>query len=116
VSRRVLAAAVGDYLDRSQAVLLELSNAQSDEPLDISAERERAQDLVTENRLYRQTAVDTEQLAMAGALEELERVLLDIAHAPAEISPEQLDELRARLESAGILFKIRVLGANVRTL
>ena len=116
VSRRVLAAAVGDYLDRSQAVLLELSNAQSDQPLDISAERERAQDLVTENRLYRQTALDTEQLAMAGALEELERVLLDIAHAPAEISPDQLEELRTRLESAGILFKIRVLGANVRTL
>ena len=30
------------------------------------------------------------------------------------MTPSQLEELRQRLEAEGILFKIRVLGSNVR--
>lgn len=113
---RVLRAAVGDYLERSQGVLVELANASPKDSLDITAEQERAADLVTENRLYRQTAARTGDAAVAGLLDELERVLLEIAHAPPRISPEQLERLRARLEAEGILFKVRVLGKNVRDL
>ena len=68
---------------------------------------------MSENRLYRQTARFTGQTAVAGVLEELERVLLDIAHSPSEISARELEDLRQRLESEGILFKIRVLRSNV---
>jgi hypothetical protein len=116
VKERVLRAAVSDYLERSQGVLVELANASSKDALDITAEQERAADLVNENRLYRQTAARTGDVAVAGLLEELERVLLDIAHAPSRISPEELEMLRARLEAEGILFKVRVLGNNVRDL
>jgi hypothetical protein len=70
--------------------------------------------LVTETRLYRQTAEHTGDTQITGVLDELERVLVDITHAPSNISPEQLQELRQRLEAEGILFKIRVLGSNVR--
>jgi hypothetical protein len=83
--------------------------------LNISSEQERAEELVSENRLYRQTAQYTGQTAVASVLEELERVLLDIAHTPSEVSPGQLEYLRQRLQSEGILFKIRVLSSNVRT-
>ncbi len=113
---RVLRAAVGDYLERSQVVLVELANASPKDLLDITAEQERAADLVTENRLYRQTAARTGDAAVAGLLEEMERVLLEIAHAPSQISPQELEALRKRLEAEGILFKIRVLGTNVREL
>ncbi len=116
VRERVLRAAVGDYLERSQVVLVELANASPEDSLDISAEQERAADLVTENRLYRQTADRTGDAAVAGLLEELERALLEITHAPPRISPEELETLRRRLEAEGILFKIRVLGTNVREL
>jgi hypothetical protein len=51
---------------------------------------------------------------MAGVLDDLERVLVDISHAPAQLSPADVANLQHRLESAGILFKIRVLGTNVR--
>jgi len=111
---RVLLVAVGDYLERSQTVLIELANASSNGPLDISSEQERATDLVSENRLYRQTAAHTGDTAVAGVLEELERVLVDISHEPSHLSPEDLERLRTRLESEGILFKIRVLGTNVK--
>lgn len=111
---RVLLVAVGDYLERSQMVLIELTNANPTGAKDISAEQERAGDLVTETRLYRQTAARTGDSRIAGVLDELERVLVDITHAPSNMTPRQLEELRQRLEAEGILFKIRVLGTNVR--
>ena len=111
---RVLLVAVGDYLERSQMVLIELQNARPDQPLDISAERERAADLVSESRLYRQTATRIGDLTVANGLDDLDRVLLEIAHAPSQLSPEEVERLRARLEAEGILFKVRVLGSNVR--
>lgn len=110
----VLMVAVGDYLERSQMVLIELANANPKGDLDISSEKERAGDLVSETRLYRQTAAHTGDTAVTSVLDELERVLLDITHAPSELSPEELNELRHRLEVEGILFKMRVLGSNVR--
>jgi hypothetical protein len=111
---RILLVAVGDYLERSQMVLIELANARSPGSLDISSEQKRAVALVSENRLYRQTAGHTGDAAVASVLDELERVLLDITHAPSRLSPGELEKLRQRLEAKGILFKIRVLGSNVR--
>jgi hypothetical protein len=112
---RVLLVAVGDYLDRSQMVLIELANADAKGKLDISAEQERAADLVSESRLYRQTAEHTGNATVAGTLDEIDRVLLDIAHGPSEVSQKELDSLRERLKAEGILFKIHVLGSQVRT-
>ena len=113
-SERVLRAAVGDYLERSQMVLVELVNADPKSAMDISAEQERAGDLVTETRLYRQTAARTGDTRIAGLLDELERVLVDIRNSPSQLTPGELEGFRQRMESDGILFKIRVLGSNVR--
>jgi len=112
---RVLMVAVGDYLERSQMVLIELANANPKGTLDISSEQERAAGLVSESRLYRQTAEHTGDTAVANVLDELDRVLMNIANGPSEISATDLEKLREKLKSQGILFKIRVLGSNVRT-
>jgi anti-sigma factor RsiW len=111
---RILLVAVGDYLERSQMVLVELANSSAKGPLDISSEQERAGDLVTESRLYRQTAAHTGDTRISSVLDELEPVLVDIARGPSRMSPRELQNLRQRLEAEGILFKIRVLGSNVR--
>ncbi len=110
----VLLVAVGDYLERSQMVLIELANADPKRDLDISTEQERAHGLVTESRLYRQTAENTGDAAVAGVLDQLERVLVEITHEPERISAAELERLRGRLKDEGILFKIRVLDSNVR--
>ena len=57
----------------------------------------------------------TGNATVAGTLDEIDRVLLDIAHGPSEVSQKELDGLRERLKAEGILFKIRVLGSKVRT-
>ena len=111
---RLLLVAVGDHLERSQRMLTELANAGGPRNLDISDEQQRAADLVEENRLYRQTALRSGDAVLAGVLDELERVLLEIAHSPARLSPGELDDLRSRLRTEGLLFKLRVLGATVR--
>jgi len=111
---RILLVAVGDYLERSQMVLIELANANPKASLDISSEQERAADLVSESRLYRQTAAHTGNTEVASVLDDLDRVLMEISHAPSRLSPEELEKMRQRLEAEGILFKIRVLGSNVR--
>jgi hypothetical protein len=115
VGERVLLVAVGNYLERSQMVLIELANADPKGKLDISNEQERAADLVSESRLYRQTAEHTGNAAVAGTLDEIDRVLLDIARGPSEVSRAELEGLQQRLKAEGILFKIRVLGSKVRT-
>lgn len=96
-------------------VLAELSNAPEQKgKLDISDERELAAELVDDNRLYRQTARATGDAAVASVLDDLERVLLEIAHSPSEIYSGQLADLRQQIESRGLLFRVRVLGSRVR--
>ena len=115
VRERILLVAVGDHLERSQMVLAELSNASSGKgKLDISDERQAAEDLLDDNRLYRQTARSTGDTAVASVLDDLERVLIDIAHSPSEVSDAQLEDLRQQIENRGLLFKVRVLGTKVR--
>jgi hypothetical protein len=115
IRERILMVAVGDHLERSQMVLAELSNAPDHKgKLDITDEREMAAELVDDNRLYRQTARNTGNAAVANVLDDLERVLLEIAHSPTEVSSGQLDDLRQQIESRGLLFKVRVLGSQVR--
>jgi len=114
VRERILLVAVGDHLDRSQAVLLELVNAQPGESLDVASERERAGELVADNRLYRQTAAHAGDTRVTSVLDELEPVLLEIAHGPDLLTPEQVESLRQRIEGDGILFKVRVAGSTVR--
>jgi hypothetical protein len=111
---KILLVAVGDYLERSQLVLIELANANPKAPLNISAEQERAGDLVSESRLYRQTAARTGDTAVESVLDDVDRVLMDIARGPSELSPAELDTVRRRLEAEGILLKIRLLGSAVR--
>jgi hypothetical protein len=114
VRERILLVAIGDHLERSQMVLVEIANATTDGPTDISAERSSAHDLVFANRLYRQTAARAGESALAAMLEELERVLVEVSAGPERLAPGDLAELQRRIESRGLLFKIRVVGSQVR--
>jgi hypothetical protein len=118
VRERVLIMAVGEHLGRSEMVLVELGNAvptnAKQKQVNISAERQRAEDLLDENRLYRQTALEQGDTGLARVLDELERVLLDVAHSPQEVTPAQLQNIRQRIEARGILFKVRVVGQELQ--
>jgi len=114
VRERVLLIAVGDHLERSQMVLVELAHAQTNDRLDISEERQLADDLVASNRLYRQTAQQMGQANVASLLDELERVLVEVARGPSTVSTRQLADIQQRIEAQGILFKVKVIGSEIR--
>jgi hypothetical protein len=115
VRERILLVDLGEHLDRSQMVLVELTSADDSKgDVDISMEQSRAEQLVAANRLYRQTALSTGDAAMASVLDELERVLVDIAASPSTVSQEDLDMVRRRIESKELLFKVRVVSSQVR--
>jgi hypothetical protein len=114
VRERVLLVAVGDHLERSQMVLVELVNAPAGEALNVKAQRVFADELVSANRLYRQTAARSGERALTAVLEELERVLVEVAAGPDAITPNDLAELQRRIESRGLLFRVRVIGSQVR--
>lgn len=111
---RILLIAVGDHLERSRMVLVELVNASSEGPVSIVAEQAGAEDLVVENRLYRQAAIQAGESSLATVLEDLERVLLEIAHAPSTLPAADLETIRQRIEGQGLLFKIRVIESRAR--
>ena len=110
---RILLVAVGDHLERSQMVLVELVNTRPQRMVDISAERERAEDLVAANRLYRLTAERAGEAGVANLLDELERTLIEIAHSPSKLSSPEFEDLRRRVQAQGILFKVRVVDSQV---
>ena len=105
VRERVLLIAVGDHLERSQMVLVELAHAETRGDLDISAERQLADDLVASNRLYRQSAQQIGQANVAGLLDELEPVLVEVARGPSTVSMQQLADIQQRIEALGIVFR-----------
>jgi hypothetical protein len=112
---RILLVAVGDHLERSEMLLVELVNAGVDgQSADISAEQHWAEELVGANRLYRQTVARTGETGVASVLDELERLLVEVAHRPSSLSPAERDEIRHRIESRGLLFRVRVIETQVR--
>ena len=111
--QRILRMVIGDHLDRSQILLAELVNTSAGN-IDVSDERNRARDLLSENRLLRETAAHSGDVSDAALLDELERVLLDIANTPSNTSAADLEALQRRIGSEGLLFKLRIVDANLR--
>lgn len=110
--RRVVLLTVAEHLDRSDRVLAEIMNAPG--AGDLSDEQEWAGDLVAASRLYRQNAIAVDERAIAAVLEELERVLLDVVHQPSTPGPADLEQIRQRIDSAALLFKVRVLNSELQ--
>lgn len=110
---RVLLMAISDHLERSQVVLTELVHADTGST-DLVDERERARDLVNENRLLRESAARIGDARDAGLLDELERVLVDIANSPAVVPAGDIEQIQRRIESEGLLFKVRITGVDAR--
>jgi len=111
---RVLETAVGDHLDRTQMMLVELANADTDHSDVFAAEQERAADLVAVNRLIRQSAEQSGDAAVADVLEDLERLLMEIANAPADATSNELTGLQSRISAEDLLFRVRVITQEMR--
>jgi hypothetical protein len=112
VRERVLLVDLGDHLDRSELALVEF--VAGGDVRELTGERARAEDLVAANRLYRDTALASGDRAVADVLEELERVLIEIAGTSPSMSTSDLDAVRRRIDARDLLFKMRVMRSGLR--
>jgi hypothetical protein len=110
---RVRLAAIGDHLEMSERVLLDLVNADG-QSVDVSGQQASASDLIDANRLYRQAAERAGDQGVASLLDELERNLLEIVNGPSTLTPAELEAVRVRLDAAALLFKVRILSTELR--
>ena len=109
---RILRIAAADQLDRTGMLLTELSNSDA---RDFVTLRDRAQDLVEESRLMRQMLALGGENSTAGVLDEVERVLVEVANAPERLGASDVLALRDRIEAGSLLFKVRIVESNLRT-
>ena len=111
---RLLLVDLSDHLDRSQRVLVELVSAEDERGASLAGERERAEQLVSANRLYRDTAAANGDASIVDLLDQLERVLVEVAASPSAGSASELGEVRRRIESGSLLFKVRVVSSDLQ--
>lgn len=111
---RILLVVVGDHFDESERMLIELANLDPQNEPDLSSERGRAEELLASNRLYRQTARESGEEQVARLLDELEPVLMQIAHTPTQVTAEEVRSIQKRVETKGLVFKLRVVKSDVR--
>jgi hypothetical protein len=114
VRERILLVDLGEHLDRSQMMLVELVSAEANRSLAVTGERANAEDLLAANRLYRQTAASTGDTAMSDLLDELERVLVELAAGPERLTAQELADVRKQIEAKGLLFRVRIVSSEVR--
>jgi hypothetical protein len=111
--QRVVLVAVGDHLERSQMLLVEIMNTEAKGPVDLGAEQKQARELLDSNYLYRVSAERVGDPQTARLLDELGRALTEIANSPSEISPGDLQQIQGQIQSDNLLFKVRVVGSEV---
>jgi hypothetical protein len=114
VSERMLRNEVEEHLERTQRVLVELANADDSAPVMLAGNRERAADLVAAGRLYRRSIEDIGDAETRDLLEAVERVLVEIANGPEVESSNDLSGVRARISDQDLIFRLRLMTAEMR--
>lgn len=111
---RVLLTALDTHLEQTEMLLVELMNAPDVEAHALEFERETADDLVASGRLYRMTAVEHGDATFVLVLDDLESVLVDVARSPTTVDRSEMASLRARIDGADLLFKVRAATHEIR--
>lgn len=115
---RIILFVVSDHLDRSQRLLSELNDpdqAAADHSLQATA-----RELLTENRLYRQSSMrlndenakntaEENGASLETILSDLEPALIELANQPDDLDRAKIVQLRKELNTGELLFEIHVL-------
>lgn len=108
-----LAGFVATHLRNAEAVLLSVIN-NDDGPL-VPMGNDVVQALVGNNRLYAAAAARQGDLALAGFLESLDPILIELANRPSTGEVQQVRVMREFVQTSDLLFKLRAVEARLRT-
>ena len=110
---RVMLTALSSHFQQTEMLLVEVLNAPPSST-GYAFERTSADDLVSSGRLYRMTAEQNGDRHLAQMLEDIERVLVDIARSPNKPAATEMKNLRTRIDNNGLLFKVRAVNNEIR--
>ena len=114
IGERLLRSEVEEHLERSQRVLAELVNADDSAPVVLASDRAQAADLVAAGRLYRRSAEEMGDGETRDLLEDVERVLVEIANGTDVETSNDLSGVRARISNQDLIFRLRVTTSAMR--
>jgi hypothetical protein len=114
VRQRVVIVFLGNHLDRSEQLLVQLNHADGNDLSSLPL-RSEAKELLASNRLVRQSAMQAGDLNVEASLDRLERLLMELANEPGNLTEADLNRLRQEMNTDGLLFDIRVLRSRVHS-
>jgi hypothetical protein len=110
---RVVVVVLGDHLDRSERLLVELNHADADSEEMVAPMRAEARSLLAANRICRQRAARAEDPALAATLDRLDHLLAEVANQPGGLNAATLTRLQNEMNADGLLFDVRVLRSRI---
>ncbi len=106
---RVVVVVLGDHLDRSERLLVELKHADVDNQELVKPLRDEARGLLAANHVFRKDADKSGDEGLAQALDKLDKLLTEMANEPGGLNAASLERLQKEMTNEGLLFEVRVL-------
>jgi hypothetical protein len=109
----VILVVLGDHLDRSERLLVELKHADAGSAEMVSPMRDEARSLLAANTVCRQDAAQIGDPALQAALDRLDPLLASLANQSGGLNSATIIRLQHEMNADGLLFEVRVLRAKL---
>jgi hypothetical protein len=109
----IVVVVLGDHLDRSERLLVELKHADADSTDLATPLRDEARTLLAANRICRHDTDGNEDPALATALDHLDQLLSEMANQPGGLNGAAIARLQNEMSTDGLLFEVRVLRTRI---
>jgi len=112
-SQRVLFSNVSSHLEMSGRLLTMVSNGNGELAEQIESRKNIIEELVALNRLYRRVAQQSGDKQLAGVLQQMESILIELNHIESDPEkndgqPAEFNTLRDRLEESDLIYQMKV--------
>lgn len=109
----VVIVVLGDHLDRSERLLVELKHTDADNEQMAIPLRDEARTLLTANRICRQNAKNSDDPALTRALDRLDHLLAQLASQKDDLDSDTIERLQREMNQDNLLFEVRVLRTRI---
>ncbi|HEY3704435.1 MAG TPA: hypothetical protein VGL22_05190, partial [Terracidiphilus sp.] len=107
---KVIVVVLGDHLDRSEQLLVELKHSDVEAGrAELQPLKDEARSLLAANRVFRDDAERDGDASLSKALNHLDRLLTEIANRPNGLDAVEAARIRDEMNAEGLLFEVRVL-------
>lgn len=114
VPQPIAVVVLGDHLDRSERLLVELEHVDAGNADMMPPLRDEARSLLSANRICKADAQKVDDPALQTALDHLDHLLNELANQPGGLNAGSISRLKDEMDSDGLLFEVRVLRSRAR--